>query len=135
MWNAGLVAPQHEGSSGTWDRNHDPCIFKRIVNHWTTRKVPVFLFLKMLIYVFFVFLDGSCFSYCCCLVAALCVLRSHGSQSSPPGIFVHGISQAGILEWVAISFSRGSSQSSPGIEPMSPASAGDSLSLSHQGSH
>ena len=29
---------------------------------------------------------------------------------SPPGFFVHGISQARILEWVAISFSRGSSQ-------------------------
>ena len=29
---------------------------------------------------------------------------------SPPGSFVHGISQAGILEWVAISSSRGSSQ-------------------------
>ena len=26
---------------------------------------------------------------------------------SPPGFFVHGISQAGLLEWVAISFSRG----------------------------
>ena len=29
---------------------------------------------------------------------------------SPPGSFVHGISQARILEWVAISFSRGSSR-------------------------
>ena len=29
---------------------------------------------------------------------------------SPLGISVHGISQATILEWVAISFSRGSSQ-------------------------
>ena len=28
---------------------------------------------------------------------------------SPPGSSVHGILQAGILEWVAISFSRGSS--------------------------
>ena len=28
-----------------------------------------------------------------------------------PGSTVHGILQAGILEWVAISFSRGSSQS------------------------
>ena len=28
---------------------------------------------------------------------------------SPPGSFVHGISQARMLEWVAISFSRGSS--------------------------
>ena len=29
---------------------------------------------------------------------------------SPPGSSAHGIFQAGILEWVAISFSRGSSQ-------------------------
>ena len=29
---------------------------------------------------------------------------------SPPGSFVHGIFQARILEWFAISFSRGSSQ-------------------------
>ena len=33
-------------------------------------------------------------------------LRPHG----PPGSSVHGILQARILEWVAISFSRGSSQ-------------------------
>ena len=37
---------------------------------------------------------------------------------SLPGFSVHEISQAGILEWVAISFSRGSSD--PGIKPMSP---------------
>ena len=30
-------------------------------------------------------------------------------RCSPPGFSVHGISQARILEWVAISFSRGSS--------------------------
>ena len=29
---------------------------------------------------------------------------------SPPGFFIHGISQARILEWVAISFSRETSQ-------------------------
>ena len=29
---------------------------------------------------------------------------------SPPGSFVHDVSQARILEWVTISFSRGSSQ-------------------------
>ena len=38
---------------------------------------------------------------------------------------VHGIPQARILEWVAIPFSRGSSQ--PGIEPRSPALRADSL--------
>ena len=42
-----------------------------------------------------------------------------------PGSSVHGILQARILEWVAISFSRGSSD--PGIETESPASQADSL--------
>ena len=42
---------------------------------------------------------------------------------SPPGSSVRGISQARILEWAVISFSRGSSR--PGIEPMSPALAGE----------
>ena len=41
---------------------------------------------------------------------------------SPPGSSVHGISQEIILEWVAISFSRGSSQ--PGIKLVSSALAG-----------
>ena len=49
---------------------------------------------------------------------------------SPPGSSVHGILQARIQEWVAISFSRGSSN--PGIEPECPALQMDSLPLSHQ---
>ena len=44
---------------------------------------------------------------------------------SPPGSSVHGILQARILEWVAISFSKGSSW--PGIKPGSPTSQADSL--------
>ena len=47
---------------------------------------------------------------------------------SPPGSSVHGISQARILQWVAISFSRGSD---PGIELASLALQADSLPLSH----
>ena len=41
---------------------------------------------------------------------------------SPPGSSVHGISQARILEWVAISSSR--DLPNPGIKPLSPALAG-----------
>ena len=41
---------------------------------------------------------------------------------SLPGSSVHGILQARILEWVAISFSR--DLPDPGIEPASPALAG-----------
>ena len=44
---------------------------------------------------------------------------------SPAGSSVHRILQARILEWVAISFSRGSSQ--PGINSGSPALQADSL--------
>ena len=40
---------------------------------------------------------------------------------NPPGSSVHGITQARILEWVAISFFRGLSY--PGIKSMSPALA------------
>ena len=38
------------------------------------------------------------------------VISDYLRSYSPPGSFVHGISQARILEWVAISSSRGSSQ-------------------------
>ena len=44
-----------------------------------------------------------------CLVAQLCPTLCNPMTCSPPGSSVHGISQARILEWVAISFSRGSS--------------------------
>ena len=46
-----------------------------------------------------------------CLVAKSCstLLQPHG-QCSPAGSSVHGILQARILEWVAISISRDSSQ-------------------------
>ena len=58
--------------------------------------------------VFFVFVFG-CAGSCCCLVAKLCPTLCDPIDCSPPGFSVHGISQAKILEWVAISFSRGSS--------------------------
>ena len=45
----------------------------------------------------------------CCLVAKLCPSLCDPMDSSPPGSSVRGIFQARILEWVAISFSRGSS--------------------------
>ena len=44
-----------------------------------------------------------------CLVAKLCSTLCDPMDCLPPGSSVLGISQARILEWVAISFSRGSS--------------------------
>ena len=43
-------------------------------------------------------------------VAQSCPTLCDPMDCSPPGFSVHGIFQAWILEWVAISFSRGSSQ-------------------------
>ena len=42
--------------------------------------------------------------------AQLCLTLCDSTDCSPPGSSVHGILQARILEWVAIPFSRGSSQ-------------------------
>ena len=43
-------------------------------------------------------------------VAQSCPTLCNPVDCSPPGSSVHGILQARILEWVAISFSRGSSR-------------------------
>ena len=47
---------------------------------------------------------------CVCVYAQSCLTLCNPMNCSPPGSSVHGILQARILEWVAISFSRGSSQ-------------------------
>ena len=73
------------------------------------KSTGIFLFLKKTIYLFFCLvwvLIASCVhakslqSY-----RTLCYLMDH----SPPGSSVHGILQAGILDWVAMPSSRGSS--------------------------
>ena len=48
---------------------------------------------------------------CVCARAQSCLTLCDPMDCSPPGSSVHGISQARILEWVAISFFRGSSLS------------------------
>ena len=47
--------------------------------------------------------------WCCCWVSKSCLTLLNSMDYSPPGSSVHGIPQAKILEWVAISFSRESS--------------------------
>ena len=48
--------------------------------------------------------------HCCCLLTKSCLTFCYPMDCSPPGSFVHGISQARILKWVAKLSSRGSSQ-------------------------
>ena len=50
-----------------------------------------------------------CSIQCCCLVAQSCQTLCDHMDYSLPGSSLHGILQARILEWVAISCSRGSS--------------------------
>ena len=47
-------------------------------------------------------------NYCCCLVTKLCPTFFDPMDYSPPGSSVHGILQARIVGWVAISFSSSS---------------------------
>ena len=47
---------------------------------------------------------------CLCLVAKSCLTLSHPMEYSPSGSSVYRMSQAKILEWVVISFSRGVSR-------------------------
>ena len=70
---------------------------------------------------------------CCCLVGKSCptLLQCCGLQ--PSQLLCPWDSQARILEWVTMSFSRGSPN--PGLTPDSPASCiGRWISLSHLGS-
>ena len=50
---------------------------------------------------------GSCLY--CCLIFQLCSILCDPKDCSPPGSSVHGILQERILEWMDISFSRGTS--------------------------
>ena len=56
------------------------------------------------------------------LVTQPCLTLCNLMDRSLSGSSVHRISQARILQWVAIPFFRGSSQ--PGIEPLAPALTG-----------
>ena len=51
-----------------------------------------------------------------CLCAQSCTIIFNPLDYSPPSSSVHGISQARILEWIAVSFSRASPNL--GIEPV-----------------
>ena len=55
--------------------------------------------------------QSVCVCVCVCVRACTqsCPTLCNSMDCSPPGSSVHGILQARILEWVAISFSRGSS--------------------------
>ena len=82
---------------------------------------------KLYAFIFYLFLVSLCV-----LVAQSDLTLCDPMNCSPPGSSVHGISQARILEWVAIFFSRGYSWQ--GIKLRSPALQVDSLPSELDGS-
>ena len=81
---------------------------------------------------------GYYYFFCCCLVTKLCLCLTVCDRLDcrPPSSSVQGFSQAGILEWVVISFSRRifpTQGSNPHFLRLLHGRA-DSLPLSHPGS-
>ena len=111
FWSADsvvVVNGRHVESSWTRDWTCVPCIGRKILNHWTIREVLRSVWLVSSGY----FLKVSCFDRQTLtwffgggggLVAQSCPTLCDRMDRIPPGSSVHGISQARILEWVAIS--------------------------------
>ena len=118
-----------------------PFYFKRFTVNFSLRVLPVCNFLYC-----YCSSDMICDRYSadpggcriagsfCCLITRSCPFLLWPQDCSLTGSSIHGISQAKILEWVAISFSKCWTLPNPGIEPMSPAWQANSLLLSYQGS-
>ena len=94
-----LSCPEACGIVQTRDQTCAPCSDRQILIHWT-------IFISVCVFVWVLW-------YVWLFVTPWTV------TSVLPGSSVHGIFQARILEWAAVSFSRGSFQSNLGIQFMS----------------
>ena len=80
----------------------------QVTVHWVTKgRTRLNTFTSLL---HFSLMATSRKAHCCSSVTQLCPNFCDPMDCSPAGSFVHGIFQARMLEWVAISFFRGSSQ-------------------------
>ena len=123
-----VAFPFSRGSSQTRNWTQVSCIAGRVLTSWVTKEgmqcftnprvLPGFLCRKVLTtsttYATYLLpplpLCKMCSlaRCCCCLVTKSCPTLCDPMDCSPPGSSIHGIPQARVLEWVAISFSRGS---------------------------
>ena len=110
-------SPSQPDSMGIWGLLQHwlsgPLRQRRPLVPWMEERVPQVLpwdhgWIRGLISYQAVFSGGSAESFCCS-VAKSCPTLFDSMHCSMPGSSVCGISQARILEWIAISFSRGSS--------------------------
>ena len=97
-----FISLQHNEANGLLCPSQDPCRY--LVKTKTTSqynfKSNSIIFIKC---------DPNFITMYCCLVAKLCPFLCDPMDYSPTGSSVHGNLKARILEWVVISFSRGSS--------------------------
>ena len=85
------------GSSRPRDQTWVSCIGGRRFNLWAIREAQFQVYIKVnQLYI--------------CMKVKSSLTLCNPMDCSPPGSSVHGIFQTRVLEWVAISFSRGSSQ-------------------------
>ena len=81
---------------------------KSMCNLWSLQPTNIFFTSIRQMILKFMWLN-DCLDLLFCLVAKSYLTLCDPMSCSLPGSFVHGTSQASILEWVAISLSRGSS--------------------------
>ena len=77
---------------------------------WHTSYLSSTVYKAWIMISFGVNLWGKCFSSAVSEVAQSCPTLCSPMDCSPPGSSIHGIFQTRIWEWIAISFSRGSSR-------------------------
>ena len=94
-----------------WADFHIAWLLGKVQNSIRSCHWKKFSSLHKISYLFFC--GGTCFTFTCFtfffLITQSCLTLCNSMDCSLPGSSVHGIFQARILEWVAISFSRGTS--------------------------
>ena len=98
------------GCSWIRDWTDVPRISRWIFNHWTSSEAPLTTIISSEPTVLICLLKMYESEKVKVLVAQSCLFLCNPMDCSLPGSSVHGILQVRILEWVAIPFSRGSSQ-------------------------
>ena len=97
----------------SWEEIYREVHLRLVVHHWDNSSVFVHIITRADTCHWAASASGRANQWqrlCVCSVAQACPTLCNPMDCSLPGSSVHGIFQTRILEWVAISFSRGSSR-------------------------
>ena len=95
-------------ASATWEASFSLC-YQKILHNFSSTRFSMGGKGEIVSHTEFSFFVQS-YTFCC-LVSKSCLILCYPVDFSLPGSSSHGISQARMLKWAAIFFSRGSSQS------------------------